>query len=687
MGNSTDNQEEAEIQPDEIPKDTQINNQYIESPSSPENQQNQLNQMNIQTGEQIAVNQGEEYQNNNQTDFQNQFQKETQENNLDNRRVDYEINQENLKKEDNQEQINQEQYNQNNLEYQNNKEYEEDNQIDEENQRYEGMEANEENDNKDININNHNQDNFERQEIQDNEEENENNIYKQNRSYKINKNGNIYQVKEGSQQYQVNSGDKKYHIKKEYKTTKIEKDYQNSENYPNNIYSEGKKSKIISQEKKSVKNKKIKIIQKDNMPELYIQTSGYYDSPIGNKYSRYYSDIPRYLSFQRSARKNNPKIHSSVNIVKTEKSSKLVEIPRTEYGSFTGRETIFIGGGIDTGEYKFRGQGIIITQTEIPKGKIVISEEEILKEINKRKNKKKREKKKNYDILDKFYCSIEFDGIPIKKIEKIEQQQKQYEYEEQQKYYSLSKGNADYQYSSKESQSHQTQSNNQSKQFDFQQSQFKSQQSQSQAKSGILFRQMNENQNKNDINSSNIKFKNLGVFSPSDNFSKYLLQQINKIRTEPQSFIGIIEDAKKNIIKNKNGHLIYNGKIKIGLINGQKAFDNAINYLKKVKPMEKLIFNPYITVQLPRTESEIKYKNDLRLKVENMVNDGISIKSYWRDVIKDPELSFLMMIVDDNGGQSGMRRKDLLDPNMKYIGINSIDINGTFVCYLTLSNE
>ena len=177
------------------------------------------------------------------------------------------------------------------------------------------------------------------------------------------------------------------------------------------------------------------------------------------------------------------------------------------------------------------------------------------------------------------------------------------------------------------------------------------------------------------------------MFSPSDNFSKYLLQQINKIRTEPQSFIGIIEDAKKNIIKNKNWHLIYNGKIKIGLINGQKAFDNAINYLKKVKPMQKLIFNPYITVQLPRTESEIKYKNDLRLKVENMVNDEISIKSYWRDVIKDPELSFLMIIVDDNGGQSGMRRKVLLDPNMKYIGINSIDINGTFVCYLTLSNE
>ena len=65
----------------------------------------------------------------------------------------------------------------------------------------------------------------------------------------------------------------------------------------------------------------------------------------------------------------------------------------------------------------------------------------------------------------------------------------------------------------------------------------------------------------------------------------------------------------------------------------------------------------------------------------------IFIVEYNRDVIKDPQISFLMMIVDDSGDNSGMRRKDILDPNMKYIGISSIDINGTFVCYLTLSYE
>ena len=102
--------------------------------------------------------------------------------------------------------------------------------------------------------------------------------------------------------------------------------------------------------------------------------------------------------------------------MKTENTSDLIEIPREQYPTYAGRETIFVCGGMDTGEYKFKGQGILITQTEVPDGKIVISEEEILKEINRRKNKPKKEKKKRYEVLDRFYAITEFDGKPIKKI-------------------------------------------------------------------------------------------------------------------------------------------------------------------------------------------------------------------------------------------------------------------------------
>ena len=172
---------------------------------------------------------------------------------------------------------------------------------------------------------------------------------------------------------------------------------------------------------------------------------------------------------------------------------------------------------------------------------------------------------------------------------------------------------------------------------------------------------------------------------PTDNYSKYIFERINKIRTDPKSFIESIEEAKANITKDRFGRLVFNGKIKIVLANGESAFSDAIKYLKKIEPMEPLKYLSFLTVLPPQNEKEIKDKQDLNKKVREMINGGIGIKSYWRDVIKDPEISFLLMIVDDNGVKSGMRRKDLLNPRMKFIGISSVEIKRNFVCYITLT--
>ena len=201
----------------------------------------------------------------------------------------------------------------------------------------------------------------------------------------------------------------------------------------------------------------------------------------------------------------------------------------------------------------------------------------------------------------------------------------------------------------------------------------------------------------NNINSMNIpiQYSNMNMMNyinsiqstqslPLDNYSRYFLEQINKLRTEPQSFIGVIEDAKANITKDRYGRLIYNSKLKVALNLGEKAFDEAINFLKNINSMQPLIYNQMITVNVPLNENEILDKDDLGRKVEYMIKCGFNIKSYWRDVIKDPEISFLLMIIDDNGIKSGMRRKDILSPSTKYIGINSNEINNNFVCYVTL---
>ena len=492
---------------------------------------------------------------------------------------------------------------------------------------------------------------------------------------------NIEQMDENIEgEYEINQeeeiGNEGYQEGGEYRTEQIYgNENQNTANYAGDYTKSGNYSKLVINKSNSSNagyaNQNIKL--GGNSSNIVIQTG----ASKGRYTSSFYTDIPRYMSFQKAEIKGTGNIRSSLNVVKSDDQSELIEIPKSEYPSYEGRETVFIGGGMETGEYKFKGQGIIITQKGALEENIKISEEEILKEINKRKNKPKKEKRKKYEIIDKFYAIAEYEGKPIYKTEKMEQMQKQYEYNQQQKYSASGKGSIAFQMNS--ASSNIINEGNSAQFLQFQSSQHQ-QQSQSQS--------LSESQNININNASaeySLKYKNLDPsMEPIDNFSKTLFSQINKIRTNPQSYINIIQNAKKNIVTDKRGRLIYNGAIKIALTRGEQAFDEAINFLKKVNPIEKLIFNPYLTVEMPKNENEIRFKNDLRYKVEAMVNKGIIIKSFWRDVIRDPEISFLMMIVDDIGEMSGMRRKDLLDPNMKYIGISSVEINGSFVCYITL---
>ena len=305
MGNS-DSQEGGETQQDDVPRDTQFNNQNIESPLSHENQQTttQVNQVN-------QMNQDNQFNQANQTEQQYIVLQQQGE-----QGGQYIIDQGGIQYQDQQEEqlVNQQQYEnpenaqlQINQEYEGNHEYEE---IDG-NQEYEEMEVNQE-------YEQEGQENMEEHEVHDNEEmvegagqmvqegyeidqQGNNQMNQQSISYKINKDGNIYNVNEKSQQYEMTSGDNQYQVKKEYIMTKIEKSNENNQKYPNNNLSPGG-------EENNLMRKNIRINPKDSLSKEYIQTSGYQQ---GGRYTQYYSDIPRYMSFQRSTIKNSPKIRSS----------------------------------------------------------------------------------------------------------------------------------------------------------------------------------------------------------------------------------------------------------------------------------------------------------------------------------------------------------------------------------------
>ena len=94
--------------------------------------------------------------------------------------------------------------------------------------------------------------------------------------------------------------------------------------------------------------------------------------------------------------------------------------------------------------------------------------------------------------------------------------------------------------------------------------------------------------------------------------------------------------------------------------------------------MDELIYEPTkITIPVPDNENDIKNKKYSKEKVER-INEKYFVKTYWRDNINAPETSFLLMIVDDIS-KTGLKRKDILNPGMKYIGISSVKIEKSFV--------
>ena len=199
-----------------------------------------------------------------------------------------------------------------------------------------------------------------------------------------------------------------------------------------------------------------------------------------------------------------------------------------------------------------------------------------------------------------------------------------------------------------------------------------------------------ESQSKNNNNyNNNFNYEqNLHLLNnadkPIDNFSRYIFDKINNIRENPQSFIPIIERAKSHIMHDKSGTCIYKSSVKVALSRGEPAFDDAIDYLRNLQPMNKLIFSSDLVIIPPNDENALKDKKYMSEKINEKIQLGLGIRSFWRDIIKDSETCLLLMIVDDTGANSGKKRNDILDPSMQGIGIASRTMGKTFASYVVL---
>ena len=195
----------------------------------------------------------------------------------------------------------------------------------------------------------------------------------------------------------------------------------------------------------------------------------------------------------------------------------------------------------------------------------------------------------------------------------------------------------------------------------------------------------NENEGEEEYNEKINEDKN----TKYADYPEKMLELINKIREDPVSYADIIEDSIKNITvieedDETKPKIIYKKKVKVALTRGEPAFKEAAEILRNMDSLPPLEFKNEICVPLPDNENDIKDFSYLKEQVK-ILREATNIDVFFKDLIKLPEVSALLMIVDDGEKNAGRKRNAVLNKNFKYIGINSKFVGKTFIAYFTFS--
>ena len=116
--------------------------------------------------------------------------------------------------------------------------------------------------------------------------------------------------------------------------------------------------------------------------------------------------------------------------------------------------------------------------------------------------------------------------------------------------------------------------------------------------------------------------------------------------------------------------------IKIALFKGKDAFIKSKEALESMKhSIPKLEIKEELKIQIPNNINEL--------------NDDLKNQKFvcFKDYINIPEISILLMIVDDTIENTYERRNIILNKDYKYIGINSKIIDKQFVSVFSFSKD
>ena len=189
--------------------------------------------------------------------------------------------------------------------------------------------------------------------------------------------------------------------------------------------------------------------------------------------------------------------------------------------------------------------------------------------------------------------------------------------------------------------------------------------------------------NINNYNNNNLNPNNEKLLNDKNNeklFETNLLNEINFVRTHPNEYAEFLNENIK-FIKKENGHFYFvynnNNEKKILLKEGEQIFIDAINQLKKLKPLKSLKWNDEIKIELNEKELDNNFSNDLLGKL--ILKKRLKLKEKYQktffnlDIFNEPKISVIFQITDEAFNKE--RRNAILNPNYNYFAVSYIKNN------------
>ena len=191
----------------------------------------------------------------------------------------------------------------------------------------------------------------------------------------------------------------------------------------------------------------------------------------------------------------------------------------------------------------------------------------------------------------------------------------------------------------------------------------------------------NKDEKKNENNliivGDDINDKNNCNLENNELYNELIVTIINKIRDNPRDYAKEIEKNMTFIKKFAKDCFIFDkNNIKIALFKGKDAFIKSKEALESMKhSIPKLEIKEELKIQIPNNINEL--------------NDDLKNQKFvcFKDFINIPEISILLMIVDDTIENTYERRNIILNKDYKYIGINSKIIDKQFVSVFSFSKD